>query len=291
MIEALKRRLRTAVRGMALRPEIVVRNEFVRGENVKIGEGVRIYADNLYLGDGVTIEPGVVIDSQDLFIGDYTKIKRHAFISGTDWCYLGANCWVGNFTIIDSIGTTFAGNNIAFGANSQIWSHIKFGDVLKGCRFETRRPLRIGDDAWFVAHCIVSPVSVEERSMAMVGALITKDMKANHVYGGAPAVDLTDKLGYQFEPTSVEERKERMAGYLEEFYALHPSFRGAIQVVEAIDGAGIQFDVARMEYSKTLEAAEVALMEFLLPERAKFVPVRERNWVYDRFLDKYGDEV
>ena len=286
------KRASSKARGFLNRGDIWVEEEFVRGKNVSIGENTSIAARNLYLGDGVYIGPGVTIESQDLYIGDYTRINRNAFISGTDWCYIGANCWIGHFSIIDSIGTTYIGNNVGIGAHSQLWSHIKFGDTLKGCRFESKRPLRIGDDVWFVGHCIVSPIRAEDMSMALVGSVLTGDMKSNHVYAGVPASDISERLGSQFETTSVETRKEMMAEHLEEFYSQHPSFRGSIELVEAIDDSdAIQFDIVDMKYSKTLKKAEVAFMRFLLPTRAKFIPVPERDWVYKRFIRKYGDVI
>ena len=45
--------------------------------------------------------------------------------------------------------------------------------------------------------------------MAMVGSVITRDMAPNHVYGGAPAVDLTAKVGPQFGPVTVDRRWDR----------------------------------------------------------------------------------
>ena len=45
--------------------------------------------------------------------------------------------------------------------------------------------------------------------MALVGSVITKDMEANHIYGGAPAKDLTDKMLPQFTLTANGEKKNR----------------------------------------------------------------------------------
>ena len=35
----------------------------------------------------------------------------------------------------NEIGGMNIGNNCGIGAHSQLWSHIKYGDMLEGCRF------------------------------------------------------------------------------------------------------------------------------------------------------------
>jgi len=49
----------------------------------------------------------------------------------------------------------------------------------------------VGNDVWFVGHCVVSPVVVEDKSMSM--SVITKDMKYNEIYAGAPAKPISEK--------------------------------------------------------------------------------------------------
>ncbi len=272
--------------------EIRVTGEFKKGRHVTLGEGVRIHAENLYLGDCVSIEPYTVIDAQDLYIGDYTRIKRNCFISGTDWCYLGANCWIGHFAIIDSIGTTYMGNGSSLGAHGQFCSHFRFGDTLKGAKFNAKKPLRIGDDVWITGHCLSYPVRAEDMSVALAGSIITKDMKTGCIYGGVPAQDITDKLGAPFIVTEAAERKQKMLEHLDDFEKMNPQHAGKIEILDhGGEGMGIWFDVRNMLYAKTLQPAELAFMQYLLPYRAKFVPMPERNWVREAFLQKHGSEV
>ena len=52
-------------------------------------------------------------------------------------------------------------------------------------------PVVIGDDAWIGAGAIVLPgVTVRERAVVAAGAVVTKDVPADAVYGGVPARDL-----------------------------------------------------------------------------------------------------
>ena len=190
-------------------PVINVR-ELKLGKNVVIQPGVEIKCDRLVLGDGVIIKSGTRIEMADLVIGDYTKISNNCFLSGTSWCRIGHNCWFGHYTIIDSIGTTRIGNGVGVGAHSQLWTHAYFGDILEGCRFASHKPLVIEDDVWLVGHCIVSPIHAHRRSMAMIGSVVTKDMRENHVYAGVPAKDMTERLGTQFEEVSLDEKRLKM---------------------------------------------------------------------------------
>ena len=130
-------------------------------------------------------------------------------------------------------------------------------------------------DVWFVGHCIVSPIVARDRAMALVGSVVTQDMEENHVYGGSPAKDLTEKVGPQFAPVSVEQRVERLLAERARFLASHPDIAPELLGIAA-DGdivvAGeTVFDVVRRTYTKRRTTAEVQFMKALLP-RAKFTP-------------------
>ena len=144
------------------------------GENVKIEptaiiKGVNGEANRVSIGDNTYIGADVQIICDDFKIGDYGKIHHHTNIHGSKPISIGHNLWCGQYSIIDSSGGVFIGNNCGIGAHSQLWSHIKYGDTLEGCKFNSMKKMIIGDDVWFVGHCIVSPIKAENKSMAMVG--------------------------------------------------------------------------------------------------------------------------
>jgi acetyltransferase-like isoleucine patch superfamily enzyme len=274
-------RIKRLIKRIVDSPVIQV-EEMIVGKNVVIEPGVEIRCKRLVLGDGVIIKSGTRIEMTDLVVGDYTKINNHCFLTGTDWCRIGHNCWFGHYTIIDSIGTTRIGNGVGVGAHSQLWTHIYFGDILEGCRFASHQPLIIDDDVWLVGHCIVSPVHIKPRSMAMVGSIITKDMEENHIYAGSPAKDMTDRFGNQFEDTSMEEKRSKLKAYLEDFLQRYKPKENRIRIVDRIDSRVknlSQFSLAERRYMKNLYPEEVAFMRYLLPTKAKFLPVSETDWV------------
>ena len=180
------------------------------GVNVKIEpsaiiRGINGNAKRIVIGDNVYIGENVQIICDDFEIGDYGRIHHDTNIHGYKPCKIGHNLWIGQFCIVDSIGGVTIGNNCGIGAHSQLWSHIKYGDMLEGCRFLSEKKLNIGNDVWFVGHSIVSPITAEDKSMALVGSVVIKDMKYNTIYSGSPAKAISDKIGFQFDEVTIEE--------------------------------------------------------------------------------------
>lgn len=222
--------------------------------------------DYSYVGDDVQI----ICDHVE--IGDYCRIHHHTNIHGLGKFLMGHNAWVGQYSILDATGGFTAGDNCGIGAHSQLWSHIRYGDTLEGCRFESVVPLTVGKDCWFVGHCIVSPIVAEDKSMALVGSVVTRNMLANHIYGGSPAVDLTAKIGPQFAEVTIEDKLRKMHDYLRDFG--NPSDLAIVQTVEEFkDDGKSYFAVATRQYTKRHRDSEIAFMKYLLPTKAKFTPV------------------
>lgn len=252
--------------------------ELVMGKNTFIHptatiRGLKGKAKRIVLGDNVYIGESVQIILDELTVGDYTKIHHHTNIHGYKPCHIGHNCWIGQYNIIDSIGGTYIGNNVCISAMCQLWAHMKFGDLLEGCRFYNENPLHIGHDVYFGGNCIVSPIVAEDRSMALAGAVITKNMQRNRVYGGCPAVDITDKVGPQFDETiPLEQKVQRMKAHLAESGVDDTTLRIVATAQEITDNQNTWFIVSDRTYTKRGTDAEIAFMWYLLPEKAKFIP-------------------
>ena len=54
--------------------------------------------------------------------------------------------------------------------------------------------------------CIVSPIKAEDKSIALVGSVVTGDMKFNTIYAGTPAKPVSEKIGPQFIERTVDEK-------------------------------------------------------------------------------------
>ena len=240
--------------------------------SVKI-RGIKGNAKKIYIGDNCYIGENVQIICDDFSIGDYSKIQHDTNIHGYLPCKIGHNAWIGQFTIIDSIGGMTIGNNCGIGAHSQLWSHIKFGDTLEGCKFLMEKPMNIGNDVWFVGHCIVSPINAADKSMAMVGSVITKDMAYNEIYAGSPAKSISEKVGFQFLEVDIQTKFDRMNEYLKEFNPNSKSIKIVNYLSEISDNDDISyFIVSTRTYIKRGTNEEIDFMKFLLPAKAKFTP-------------------
>jgi len=258
----------------------------INAKNIKVGKNVVIEktavirgvsgsADNIVIGDNTYIGHNVQIICDNFSIGDYGKIHHNTNVHGYKSCSIGHNCWIGQYCIIDSIGGTSIGDNCGIGAHSQLWSHIKYGDTLEGCRFNSSEKMSIGNDVWFVGHCIVSPINACDKSMALAGSVVTKDMEENHIYAGSPAKDITQKVGKQFDTISLEEKMERMNDYLRDFETLIGVKKHNIKICKSVkefESKYSCFSVSERVYSKKMTYFEQQFMKFLLPEKAKFTP-------------------
>lgn len=256
--------------------------EFYVGKNTIIEpsakiRGVNGKAKKIIIGDNCYIGENVQIICDDFSLGDYSKIQHNTNIHGYLPCSIGHNAWIGQYTIIDSIGGTTIGDNCGIGAHSQVWSHIKFGDMLEGCRFLSEKPMLIGNDVWFVGHCIVSPIVAEDKSMAMAGSVITKDMKKNEIYAGSPAKSISDKIGLQFKDVSIQDKLIKMNLYLKEWNSSSNSIR-IVSNISEIDFSSenvTYFNVSDRTYSKRGTSDEISFMKYLLPAKGKFTPIYE----------------
>jgi acetyltransferase-like isoleucine patch superfamily enzyme len=251
--------------------------EIILGDNVFIDpsaiiRGIDGKAKSVIIGDNTFIGQNVQIICDEFKIGDYGKIQHHTNVHGYKPVVIGHNFWCGQYTIIDGIGGTLIGNNVGVGAHSQLWSHIKYGDTLEGCRWNSNDSLIIGDDVWFVGHCIVSPIKAENKSMAMVGSVITKDMKSNRIYAGVPAKDLTEKIGSPFKYQKTADKLIIMQKYLDEFGNHNDNIEIVNSDSKYSNSSMTYFNVSNRRYTKRGTKEEIDFIKFLLPEKAKFIP-------------------
>ena len=242
------------------------------GRNVVFGPNCK----NIQIGYGCFIGNDIYIDVEELTIGEYVTIHHGSILHGKK-CTIGHNCWIGHYSILDALGGKLdIGNNVGVGAQSQLWSHIQFGDLLEGCNWYGRGSLTIGDDAWLVGHCIVSSIQIKPRAMLMVGGVATKDLEENRTYAGTPAVDVTEKLGPQFREISMSEKLEIFNGYVSEFknngHDVHFIKITENYLSEPRKEDHTFFDLMKRTYYPRYTEEEFKFMKFLLYQKGKFIP-------------------
>lgn len=271
-----KHRARRILYTLRNRPTIKSADAVI-GKNVVFGKNVKIVASHLRIGDGCIIGDNVQITCQSFEMGDYGVIYHGCFFPGGT-VKIGHNFWLGTGSVVDGRAGTTIGNNVGIGAQSQLWTHMSFGDILQGCRFRSERPLLIGDNVWLVGHNLVSPVTMGDRSMAMLGSLVTKDLEADRTYAGSPAIDMTDRLGSQFEPISAQEQFKLLEDYLVKFAAKYNlgDYKSYISVLTDSSavfetGSKLQINLPNRTYQKTGTILEYYLIRHLLPD-VKLLP-------------------
>jgi acetyltransferase-like isoleucine patch superfamily enzyme len=248
-------------------------DEIILGKNVIISpkaiiRGVDGNAKKITIGDNTYIGDNVQIILDEFEIGDYCKIHHHTNLHGYKPMKIGHNAWVGQYTIIDSIGGVNIGDNCGIGAHSQLWSHIKYGDPLQGCNYNMSSPLVVEDDVWFVGHCIVSPITAKSKSMALAGSVVTKDMEENRIYGGTPAKDLTDKILPQYTPLTLLQKWD-IINQLQ--------IPKGIKFIEDESQVNNEddisyFNIVNRTYTKKRTEMEISFMKYLQSKLIKFIP-------------------
>jgi acetyltransferase-like isoleucine patch superfamily enzyme len=241
---------------------------------VRIGKNVTIDVDKFSIGDGVLIKDNVTIEGSEVSIGDYTVIGENTEIVAKSPCHIGMSSWIGRDCILDATGQLVIGNGVAVAAGCQLWTHMKFGDTLQGCRWEWRRELLVGDDVYFGGNSLVGPITAGDRSLALMGSVVTHDMEPNRVYAGVPAVDISDKVGLHYEEVSVDEKFSRLLNEFEKFSSGR-QLEHEIQIVkqwpDEMRPEVTYFNVATREYTKRLSRTEIDFMLHLLMP-IKFYP-------------------
>lgn len=262
--------------------------KFENVKNIEIGIGVFIHPtaeifdlEYLSIGDHSYIGPGVKITGGGrVTIGDYSKIHDRVFIFAKKEVRLGHIAWVASNCHLDGTGEFIAGNFLGIGHNSVLYTHMRHGDELEGYRMAQDSALIIGDDVCFSGTCFVCPVKVEDKAMALVGAVVTKPMKENRVYAGNPAVDISDKLGrvpyINVDPeTKINNLKHNIAEYKKN---INSNFElDSIAIVEdfpsVMDSDITYYNITTREYTKRNTSIEVGLNKWLFGFKAKFKPL------------------
>ncbi|MCD6119842.1 hypothetical protein J7K50_08415 [bacterium] len=236
-------------------------------------------ARRVIIGDYVRIASGVRAFVPELEIGDWCMIHGPTKIYGYESCMIGACTWIAQDVILNSTDLLTIGRGATISARASIWTHFTGGDTVQGCRYNDRKPAFLGDDVWIGVGATLAPIIAGEKSMALANASVTRDMLPNHVYGGVPAVDLTDKLGPPYKEISDEEKLARLKRLFAEFkaQALQSGEKLDFDRIQLACGAAVEdssvsiFDAASRTYSKLGTPEEVAFMKFLLP-CVKFFP-------------------
>lgn len=146
-----------------------------------------------------TDEPAVEAAIRELF----GSVGKNPTVLPNFNCDTGKNIHVGdnfltnyNCTILD-IAPFYAGNHVMIGPNTLI-STVNHPLSPMGRRktLGISKPVRIGNDVWIGGNVTILPgVTIGNNVIVAAGAVVSKDLPSNGLYGGVPAKkirDLTD---------------------------------------------------------------------------------------------------
>lgn len=294
-------------------------NELEISDGVQIGDGVSITAERIKIGAGTKIQHGVTVKAlnglmsefrvgDNCLIGfnnqilvphfsmlDYSQLHNSGLHSGYQPLTIGYNCWIGQNSILNSTERLTIGDNVRIGTQSQLWTHVASGELLEGCTLFGSAPLTLKDNVWIVGGAVISPgLVLEESSIIMTGAVLTKSTKPKHTYAGVPATDVTEKLNF-WKDVSLEEKMKMLHLFVDEFLEKHAEYAGRVFITNDIMGfdersefliisdrdfnpqdvnqsLNSYFNVPTKKYTKRRTAIEVDWIKFTVGFRARFTP-------------------
>jgi putative colanic acid biosynthesis acetyltransferase WcaF len=125
-------------------------------------------------------------------VGRNVVIKPNVHIKYPWRLSIGDNCWLGERSWIDNFVEVRLGDNVCISQGAYLctgnhdWSDPGMGLVVK--------PIVVDDGAWIAAFARVAPgVTVGEEAVVTLGAVLLKDAEPRGVYGGNPAVKVSQR--------------------------------------------------------------------------------------------------
>jgi acetyltransferase-like isoleucine patch superfamily enzyme len=176
------------------------------GENTRLATNAEIRIaknSNFSVGNQFLLEnySRMFIDKNWEF-GNNVKIATHCAIFSREAGYcgilkIGDNTHIGDHTIIDVSDNIEIGRDVAIGPNCVIYSHDHdYTDTDKPAwkGGVIAKPVTIHSDAWIGSSVTILPgVKIGSRAVVAAGAVVTKDVPQNTVYGGVPARQIIKK--------------------------------------------------------------------------------------------------
>ena len=105
---------------------------------------------------------------------------------------VGDNCWLGEGCWIDNLDKVFIGSNVCISQGAMLLTGNH--DYTISSMPYRNAAIHIGDGAWIGAKTVVCPgVTVHDNAVLTVGSVAAKDMEADGIYQGNPAVKIRER--------------------------------------------------------------------------------------------------
>ncbi len=168
-------------------PDVSIEGKTVIGKGCVIRSGARI--TNSHLADNVLIrDQSIIVDSEiasDAIVGPFAHLRAHVVME--------QGSVVGNFVEVKKsrIGRGSKARHLSYLGDATIGENVNIGAGTVTCNFDGKEKhqtiiedgARVGSDTMLVA-----PVTVGKDSVTAAGSVVTKDVPADSLVAGVPAV-------------------------------------------------------------------------------------------------------
>ena len=135
--------------------------------------------------------------ARDLGFGDGSSIYHNSYVYGD--VAVGANTWIGPFTLLDGSGGLSIGDYCSISSGVQIYTHDTVAWAVSGGRTKAQpAPVRIGDYCYIGSQTVIAKgVTIGEHSVIGACSFVNRDIPPYTVAVGVPSrpvgrVELTD---------------------------------------------------------------------------------------------------
>jgi len=126
-------------------------------------------------------------------IGKGLCLKNNVTIKSPWNLTVGDDCWIGENVWIDNLDKAFIGSNVCISQGALLLTGNH--DYKKSSMPYRNAPITIEDGAWIGANTTVcAGVTVHENAILTVGSMTSKDLDANGIYQGVPAVKIRERV-------------------------------------------------------------------------------------------------
>lgn len=126
-------------------------------------------------------------------IGKRIVLKNNVIIKSPWNLVVGDDCWIGESVWIDNLDKVVIGCNVCISQGALLLTGNH--DYKKTSMPYRNAPITIEDGAWIGANTTVcAGVTVHENAILTVGSMTSKDLDANGIYQGVPAVKIRERI-------------------------------------------------------------------------------------------------
>lgn len=124
-------------------------------------------------------------------VGRNTVVCKNVLFRKGQNIHIGDNCVINENTLLDGRGgLVIIGNHVDIAQESILWT--------MGHDPHTHKPVRgdivIGDYCWIGCRVQIMPgITIGGSSICAAGAIVTKNIEPNSIYGGVPARRISDR--------------------------------------------------------------------------------------------------